>query len=448
MHRRPLWTLVIVGALVLTTSPASPAAAAAPPTGAAAAAGLARPAADSPALLGAVAPIGGVVPGLTGAAAQQAAGAAAEHFRSTRTSAVAAAQLHTSWGIQFPINASQGLRATQSVVTGAGTTTTGGDYVYAPTAIPAGSACIEMTTAYTPTGPNLWAWDWCGGRDGVGKLTPMNASFLATYTTMVNGRPAYSLDEHKTSTTANTWTAYLYNFQTHAWDVYFTSSGVYDLPQFPFGWDMFEVYTSVNPATGAGYYCRDLAGRAFESSSIQLSVNGAWTPATAATAPTDSTRPPSGSSFDCPALTFSMVHANDDWLDQIGTAPATASYEAEASGNTRGGQAAVRSLSTASGGAVVGYVGNGTANYLQFNNVNAATAGSRTVTVYYASGENRSVTLSVNGGSPVSVSTPSTGGWNTVGSVSVTLNLAAGANTIRFANPTGWAPDLDRITVS
>ena len=58
------------------------------------------------------------------------------------------------WGIRMPFSGgSLGMRALQSVVVGAGTTTTGGDFVYAPTAIPAGGACIEMTTAYTPSGP-------------------------------------------------------------------------------------------------------------------------------------------------------------------------------------------------------------------------------------------------------------------------------------------------------
>jgi hypothetical protein len=56
--------------------------------------------------------------------------------------------------------------------------------------------------------------------------------------------------------------------------------------------------------------------------------------------------------------------------------------------------------------------------------------------------------VSVNGGAATSVSTPGTGGWDTVGSVSVTLNLAAGVNTIRIGNPAGRAPDLDRIVVS
>jgi hypothetical protein len=120
------------------------------------------------------------------------------------------------------------------------------------------------------------------------------------------------------------------------------------------------------------------------------------------------------------------------------------SYEAEAA--TLGGQAAVRSSSGASGGALVGYVGGGTANFVQFGV--SATAGAHPVTIFYASGEARSLTVSVNGGPATSVSTPGTGGWDTVGSVSVTLNLVAGANTIRIGNPAGWAPDIDRIVVS
>ncbi|WP_410611694.1 beta-L-arabinofuranosidase domain-containing protein [Amycolatopsis sp. lyj-109] len=127
-----------------------------------------------------------------------------------------------------------------------------------------------------------------------------------------------------------------------------------------------------------------------------------------------------------------------------GTPPTGTSYEAEA--GTLAGQAAVRSSSGASGGALVGYVGNGSANYLQFSGVNS-TAGAHPVTICYASGEARSLTVSVNGGAAVSVATPSTGGWDTVGSVQVTLTLAAGANTIRLGNGSGWAPDIDRIIV-
>ena len=106
-----------------------------------------------------------------------------------------------------------------------------------------------------------------------------------------------------------------------------------------------------------------------------------------------------------------------------GSPPDGSSYEAESA--TLAGQAAVRSSAGASGGALVGYVGNGTANYLRFGNVSATRAGSHTVTIYYAAGEARSVTLTVNGAAGPTVSTPSTGGWDTVGSVGVAVTLVA-----------------------
>ncbi|WP_433728074.1 MGH1-like glycoside hydrolase domain-containing protein [Actinoplanes sp. CA-051413] len=127
--------------------------------------------------------------------------------------------------------------------------------------------------------------------------------------------------------------------------------------------------------------------------------------------------------------------------------PTGTSYEAEASGNALAGQAAIRTSPGASGGSLVGYVGNGAANYLQVNNV-AGTAGSHSITVYYASADDRSTQVSVNGGGPVSLATPSTGGFDTVGAVSLTVTLAAGTNTIRFSNTTGWSPDFDRIVVN
>jgi hypothetical protein len=316
----------VVAATALAPAPASaaPARAGAP---AAAAPGIARPAADDPASRGAVAPVAGVVPGLTGSAARQAAGTAADRFRQVtgerlraaadRPRAGSDAVLHTDWGITMRNGTSQGIQADQSVVPGAAPTS-GGDYVYAPTALPASGACIEMTTAYTPSGPLLWAWDWCGGRDGVGKAVPMDAAFLATYTTTVNGHPSYSLDEHRTSAASNTWTSYLYNYRTHVWDTFFTSSGTFDIPQYPFGWDMFEIYTSVNPSTGAGYYCRDMAGRTFESSGIRLLAGSTWTPAAPGNSAPDSNPAPPGSAFDCPSLALALAHPNDDWTARVG----------------------------------------------------------------------------------------------------------------------------------
>jgi hypothetical protein len=303
------------------------------------------------------APAGGVVPGLTGRAAIRAAGEGAVHFRELTEARIARADLHTAWGTFFNDTASTGLRATHTVLD---VTTTGGDdWVYAPTALPPGNACIEMTTAYTPTGPKLWAWDWCGGRDNVGKLVNMDATFQASYTTVVDGRRVYTMDEHRTDAGSNTWTAYLLNYRTDAWDVFYTSGGRKDIPGS--AWDFFEIYTTVNPSTGAGYFCRDIAGRTIEAIDMQVQQNGVWVPARPSNSSLAS--PPPGSRFDCPSLTFSVVHANDAWRAQAGPTqpPAGASYEAEASANTLAGQAAARSSSGASGGALVGYVGNGTA---------------------------------------------------------------------------------------
>lgn len=128
--------------------------------------------------------------------------------------------------------------------------------------------------------------------------------------------------------------------------------------------------------------------------------------------------------------------------------PQPVSYEAEAPGNTRLGQVHPRPVAEASGGLVIGWIGNGPANVLRFNAVSAVAAGAHRVTVYYVAGEARTALITVNNATPVTVSFPSTGGWSTVGSLTVTLTLAAGANTVAVSNPTAWAPDIDRLVAS
>ncbi|MBB5868130.1 chitodextrinase [Allocatelliglobosispora scoriae] len=116
-------------------------------------------------------------------------------------------------------------------------------------------------------------------------------------------------------------------------------------------------------------------------------------------------------------------------------------YEAEASGNTLTGGALVASCASCSGGSKVGYVGNGAT--LAFNNVAGGTGGARTITIHYLSAVAR--TAVING---QTVNFAATADWNTVGTTTVTLTLGAGTNTITVANASGWAPDIDRITVS
>ena len=89
--------------------------------------------------------------------------------------------------------------------------------------------------------------------------------------------------------------------------------------------------------------------------------------------------------------------------------------------------------------------------------VNAPAAGTYTATIRYANGgaEDRPLALSVNGGAASNVAFAPTGtgdaGWENWTEVEVTLDLAAGANTVRLAIPTAAdggvpnGPNIDQI---
>src|SRR6266478_7257367 len=161
------------------------------------------------------------------------------------------------------------------------------------------------------------------------------------------------------------------------------------------------------------------------------------------------TRPPSSDSFDAQRP---VEHEMDEVMgfgSHLNASRPCPSYEAE-SGTLAGG-AVVLSCPTCSGGAKVGYVGNNSGT-LQFNDVTANTPGSNVVTIWYLNGDAvRYALLSVNGGQGTPVSFPSTGSFQTVGSIQRTVTLNAGSNnTLEFYNPiTGnWAPDFDRIGVN
>jgi uncharacterized protein YkwD len=130
---------------------------------------------------------------------------------------------------------------------------------------------------------------------------------------------------------------------------------------------------------------------------------------------------------------------------KIAIASASAAFEAEASTNALAGGARIDPCSGCSGSQKVGWVGmSGT---LTVRGLQAAKAGSAQVVISYASAAPRSAQLSVNGGSPIAVSFTPTSGWNTPKKQTVALTLAAGDNTIKFGNPTGWAPDFDTVQV-
>jgi len=128
--------------------------------------------------------------------------------------------------------------------------------------------------------------------------------------------------------------------------------------------------------------------------------------------------------------------------------PAATVCAAASSANTLVGGAVVQSCSTCYGGEKVGFVGEG--GTLTINNVPAATAGTYPVTIIYCDGSatGRQVTVSVDGGAAQTLSFTPTGSFTTVGAMTVSLSLAAGSNTIEFANPAAYAPDLNEIIVA
>ena len=70
-------------------------------------------------------------------------------------------------------------------------------------------------------------------------------------------------------------------------------------------------------------------------------------------------------------------------------------------------------------------------------------AGEYVLAFDYAAPEDRAFDLSIDGGAARRVATPGTAGK--IGTVQVTVPLAAGVHAIRLSNATAWMPDLDRM---
>ena len=100
-----------------------------------------------------------------------------------------------------------------------------------------------------------------------------------------------------------------------------------------------------------------------------------------------------------------------------------------------------------SAGFKAGWLGCSEANDLQWRNVYSIEGGQYTLDIAYISGENRNITVSVNGTEQQTVSINS-GGWQTVGKKSITIQLEKGNNTIRLSNAASWMPDIDYIQLT
>ena len=102
----------------------------------------------------------------------------------------------------------------------------------------------------------------------------------------------------------------------------------------------------------------------------------------------------------------------------------------------------------ASGGEIVGFLGDTKSNYMEWNQVYVKKSGDYKLTISYLSGEDRNLAVSVNGKSLPTIKNLNSGSFETVGTTTISIHLKAGMNTIRLGEQFSWAPDIDCIEIS
>lgn len=126
-------------------------------------------------------------------------------------------------------------------------------------------------------------------------------------------------------------------------------------------------------------------------------------------------------------------------------APSADVYEAESA--TLGGTVTAGFSNYFSGLAKAGNIGGGAANAVTFTNVVAPRTGIYQMEVDYATKGPRTLFLSVNGRAAQPLDLDGSSFDDPVARV-LAVSLLKGSNTIQLGNPSGFAPDLDRIVVS
>ena len=97
-----------------------------------------------------------------------------------------------------------------------------------------------------------------------------------------------------------------------------------------------------------------------------------------------------------------------------------------------------------SSGYKAGWLGCSEQNDLVWRDVYSQQGGEYDLTIGYISGENRNITVSVNGTEVQTVNVNS-GGWGTVAGKKLKVRLQKGYNVIRLSNAASWMPDIDYI---
>jgi len=125
--------------------------------------------------------------------------------------------------------------------------------------------------------------------------------------------------------------------------------------------------------------------------------------------------------------------------------PQSITYEAENA--TLQGGAGHFYCEYCSGAGEAGFIGGGSANNVLFSDVTVPVTGTYQMEIDYLTSGPRSFFISFNGGPDTELDLNGSS-FSLPTSIVVPVQLNAGSNTIRFGNPTGYAPGLDRIAIS
>jgi hypothetical protein len=141
-----------------------------------------------------------------------------------------------------------------------------------------------------------------------------------------------------------------------------------------------------------------------------------------------------------PDLDRIVIRGNGDF-----PAPDSMTYEAEVA--TLSGTAVGEFSNYSSGLGKAGNIGGGAGNSVTFSNLTVPADGTYQLEIDYQTSGPRSYFMSINGAPETELDLNGNTFSDPVPTV-LTVQLHAGTNTISFGNPSGYAPDLDRIVVA
>lgn len=188
------------------------------------------------------------------------------------------------------------------------------------------------------------------------------------------------------------------------------------------------------------------------SPSNATNKNVSWNSSNAAVATVNSAGLVTGVTAGTATITVTTQDGNKTASSTITVSnPVTAStYQAESFTAQSTGNINTTQFSGYTGSGYIDY-GNFSGAWIEWNNVTSSQAGSRTLTFRYANGStvNRTCNITVNGNSAGTVSFAPSSAWTTWKTMSITVTLNGGNNTIRVTSTTSaGGPNLDKMDVA